>query len=265
MSITLVRAVLAHSRAKLGARLVMLVLAERASSDGVSWPSLEVIAREAGVTVKTVTDALREQGSLGEVEIRKAQDGRRRFNVYRVLLPGAEEVDYERLAQHNVTLREPFAGGRDFQSSGDGWKSTDATGGKRRTFSPRRPLCLNRKEDQPPLKAWDDDREQRGPSPLTPEDEAVLQALVNDLNDADERTYTTFANNFGGTLNAEQFERARWLLQLRGGIALGAEPIQNDARYAHWMLTKLANGDPEDTLDALETEMPKLPDGRYAG
>ena len=45
---------------------------------------------------------------LGELETRKANAGRRRFNVYRVVLPGLPAVDYERIERFGISVSSPF-------------------------------------------------------------------------------------------------------------------------------------------------------------
>lgn len=118
MSFEVVNAVLDYSEAELSCRLVMVVLAERASPDGVSWPSQVEIADKARVTVRTVTTCLRDLEAAGEVETRKAQVGRVRLNVYRLRLPCVhDEVDYDRLERAGLKLVEPFTTGNVFHPS----------------------------------------------------------------------------------------------------------------------------------------------------
>jgi hypothetical protein len=117
MSAKVMDAVLNHSTSELSCRLVMVVLAYRASEDGVAWPSQVDIAARARTTDRTVRTCLRDLEAGGEVETRKARKGRISFNVYRVTLPGVEDVDYRRLAEHGVRLAMPFTTGTDFRSS----------------------------------------------------------------------------------------------------------------------------------------------------
>jgi Helix-turn-helix domain len=107
VSATLVRAVLSRSRAEHAARLVLLVLAERARPDGVCWPSQKCISEEARLGERTVREGIEDLVALGELEVRAAQDGRRRLSVYRVLVGDLEPVDYERI---HGTIAEPFGG-----------------------------------------------------------------------------------------------------------------------------------------------------------
>jgi hypothetical protein len=105
MSVSLVRGVLERSRSEHAARLVMLVLAESAWKDGVTWRSQTQICTRAKLAERTVRDAIEDLVALGELEVRVAQDGRRRFYAYRVLVSKVEPVDYHRIPG---TIAEPF-------------------------------------------------------------------------------------------------------------------------------------------------------------
>jgi hypothetical protein len=77
--------VLRNSRATLGSRLVLLVLADYADEDGGScWPSVATIARESLLSERQVQYCLRHLEQLGEIEV--AKGGGRRSNRYRVLM-----------------------------------------------------------------------------------------------------------------------------------------------------------------------------------
>lgn len=93
-----------ESKSTLGTRLVGFVLATSAWNDGISWLPQEEIAEQANVSVREVRYAIEKLVELGELEKRKAQRGRRRVNVYRVLL-GARVPQYERLP---FDLEDPF-------------------------------------------------------------------------------------------------------------------------------------------------------------
>lgn len=106
--------VFAHSEATLAARLVLLALADQASDDGVTWVFQETIAEKAKLDATTVRRAVRKLEKIGELETRKAQRGRKRVNVYRVLMPDLPEVDYDRLP---FEIAEPFTTVQDARSS----------------------------------------------------------------------------------------------------------------------------------------------------
>jgi hypothetical protein len=77
--------VLRNSRATLGSRLVLLVLADYADEDGGScWPSIKTIANESLLSERQVQYCLRNLEQLGEIEVSKG--GGRRSNRYRVLM-----------------------------------------------------------------------------------------------------------------------------------------------------------------------------------
>ena len=97
----------AHSRSKLAARLVLLALADNAHDDGIAWPGHRLLAEKAMLSERTVSRAISELESLGEIEQRKAQLGKRRINVYRICITGLLDPDYTRVP---LTLDSPFTG-----------------------------------------------------------------------------------------------------------------------------------------------------------
>ena len=83
--------VLRNSRATLGSRLVLLVLADYADEDGGScWPSVKTIARETLLSERQVQYCLRSLEKMGEISIEKG--GGRRSNRYRVLMAGVQNL-----------------------------------------------------------------------------------------------------------------------------------------------------------------------------
>jgi DNA-binding Lrp family transcriptional regulator len=111
-------------------RLVAIVLADRASHDGVAWIDQQAIVDRARVSESTARRAIRELEDRGELETRKVQRGRRRINVYRLRLPGIVDrpVEYERLP---FDVDPPFSttGQSDRSSAVDDRSSTTATTG----------------------------------------------------------------------------------------------------------------------------------------
>ena len=90
MSVKVVRMVLERSRSRGPARVVLFVLAEHADDHGVAWPSVQTIAREAGLSRRAVFRGLDKLVELGEVERRfKGQRLRNgaAVNLYRVMPP----------------------------------------------------------------------------------------------------------------------------------------------------------------------------------
>jgi hypothetical protein len=85
--------VLKHSEAKLGARLVLLVIADRcANDDGTgAWPLLSTIARDARLSETAVHDAIRRLVADGQLEVAKRAN---HSSEYRVIMTasGAESV-----------------------------------------------------------------------------------------------------------------------------------------------------------------------------
>jgi len=104
-----VSAVFEHSQSYLASRLVMLVIAEAASNDGISWPGRAKIAKRAGISEEHVSRCLQELAcELREIEIRHYYRGRVRHNAYRIRLPGLNPIDYTRLDQHGICLALRF-------------------------------------------------------------------------------------------------------------------------------------------------------------
>lgn len=116
MSVRILSKVFKYSESTLAGRLVLLALADAAWDDGVTWADQEALAEKARVSEQTVRRALRDLESSGQIETRKAQRGRRRVNVYRVLVPGIDEPDYDRLP---FVLAEPFTTAQSKRSSED--------------------------------------------------------------------------------------------------------------------------------------------------
>lgn len=119
MSVDVLREVFKHSRSKGVARNVLTVLADAAHPDGVTWlpivPSKDgdpsrCITHRANASRRAVIDAIASLEELDEIEVRTAQRGRRRFNVYRVRLGSValSAVDYADLP---FRLDRPFADG----------------------------------------------------------------------------------------------------------------------------------------------------------
>ena len=85
--------------------LVLLALADQAGDDGVTWVEIPRIARKTRLSERHVIRMIGALEKEGRVEKRKAQRGRRRVSVYRVLGPGLRPVDYDRLP---FDLDRPF-------------------------------------------------------------------------------------------------------------------------------------------------------------
>jgi hypothetical protein len=113
MSVRVISEVFQHSKSVLAARLVLLVLADAAHDDGVTWVSQEEIAAKTLAVDSTVRRVINDLVEAGEIEVRKAQRGRRRINVYRVTFADVEP-DYDALP---FTLNEPFSTAADIERS----------------------------------------------------------------------------------------------------------------------------------------------------
>lgn len=85
MSIQALAAVLEESKARLSARLVLIAIANHANERGEnSFPNLETLAREAGLSVRQVQRAIGQLEKLGELHAKTRFEA---SNLYRILLP----------------------------------------------------------------------------------------------------------------------------------------------------------------------------------
>lgn len=92
MSIHVISDVLRHSQAKLGTRLVLIVLADHAKRDGTgAWPSVATIADEANLSERAVQRALRELEAAGEV-VSQGPHPEHGTTVWDVLVGGAKSA-----------------------------------------------------------------------------------------------------------------------------------------------------------------------------
>jgi hypothetical protein len=91
MSVHVMDWVLRHSEEKLGRRLVLLVLADHANTDGTgAWPSVDTIAREARLSRRQTQTCLRELVKSGAIaEAGTSAQGTR---IYDVLMGGADSA-----------------------------------------------------------------------------------------------------------------------------------------------------------------------------
>jgi hypothetical protein len=96
-----------HPESEVAERLVLVVLADAAHDDGITWISQEEIANKSRLSVRHVGRCIKALDDRLEIETRKAQRGRRRINVCRVSLAPLEP-DYDRL---------PFALTEDFTTN----------------------------------------------------------------------------------------------------------------------------------------------------
>ena len=88
MSVQAISWVLSHSKAKLGARLVLLSIANHARDDGTgAWPSIATIAREAHLSDRQAQYCIKLLQKIGEVQ-RQEGMGPYGTNLYSMPLMG---------------------------------------------------------------------------------------------------------------------------------------------------------------------------------
>ncbi len=110
MSVHAISAVLKHSRARLGDRLVMLVLADHADANGGnSFPSLPLIAAEALMSTRQVRRALQklEGTEKFEAEIEAVGTTESGVTIWQILLPGVTGSHESVTNPTSAPLKEP--------------------------------------------------------------------------------------------------------------------------------------------------------------
>lgn len=90
MSIAVTRAVWERSRARGGARLVLLAIADFADDKGEAWPAAPTLAAKCRMSKSTVFEALAELRRIGELEI-DVRRGPHRCNRYRVIVRNPDD------------------------------------------------------------------------------------------------------------------------------------------------------------------------------
>lgn len=138
MSFRVVAKVLDESDERLARRLILIVLAETAHDDGIVFLGQEEIAHKARLSRSHVAEELVRMVGDGVLELRKAQRGRKRINVYRIVLDGLLDPRYDRLP---FALDDPFTTSEvPTRSESDGVGSTGSTTSDLARKSPASPL-----------------------------------------------------------------------------------------------------------------------------
>jgi len=105
MSVRLMTAVFDHSASRLADRLVLLVIADSAHDDGTGcFRGKESIARMAGVSRTTVTEAIGRLEALGEIVVERRPG---RSSLYSVVLPGVGQNPAGSVGQNPAQGRPP--------------------------------------------------------------------------------------------------------------------------------------------------------------
>ena len=97
MSIRVMTAVWDYGQGDTSAMLLQLALADPASDDGVSWPTIGELSRKSRLSERHVGRLLGEMVKDGRLQRRKVQRSRLRISAYRVNLPGLSPVETTRL------------------------------------------------------------------------------------------------------------------------------------------------------------------------
>lgn len=111
MSNEAITAVLRHSQSTLGARLVMLIIANIADHDGVGHPKIPYVCEATKLGRTAVHDALNRLEQIGELSIKRGR-GRGNLSLYAICLPGLKGPDSERFRE-SEKVRIPAKKGPD--------------------------------------------------------------------------------------------------------------------------------------------------------
>ena len=90
MSAKTITEVWQRSQARVGARLVLLTLADLADDDGCARPKIKTIARKAGLCERSVKRAIKKLVGAGELQVTRGV-GRGNSSQYRVMLGWTQE------------------------------------------------------------------------------------------------------------------------------------------------------------------------------
>src|SRR5688572_9746171 len=231
MSVDVITAVLQEARAKLGDRLVLLVIADTASRDGVAWLDQRTIAARARLSLSQTERCVKALERAGELEIRKAQRGRRRISVYRVTVgaPARLDVDYDRLP---FQLNEPFTTTPQIagSSAGDDPANPQPT-------TPQIRGSLKREPSSEPPEAPDAERRPRNViwdelaalygEPTTKTEKALRGKVVAEIADALDVGLTAFS----AAARADEVRRRHEALEQAWG---GRATVTPTALVKHW-------------------------------
>lgn len=113
MSIKAMTRVFDESEARLGARLVLLALADFSNDDGRSWPSVATIARKARLSPRQVQRILRDLETEGELVVEEGA-GPHGCNMYRIVFQGGDNLS----PVENVRGDKSDTGGVTFRTGG---------------------------------------------------------------------------------------------------------------------------------------------------
>ncbi len=119
MSLEASRRVWESSNAKLGARLVLLAIADHSNKDGLAWPSAGRIACETLLSLRQVRRCLSELERAGELVIERGA-GPNRTHVYRIVVGLTPSVGGDRMSGcQDVTVTSATDGGDISDMGGD--------------------------------------------------------------------------------------------------------------------------------------------------
>lgn len=105
MSVQALSAVLDHSQSRLSARLVLIAIANHANELGEnSFPNLETLGKEAGLSERQVIRAVRRLEEIGELSVVRAKNKPNRYVInIPVINRGAKLSGLGRVDTQNVT------------------------------------------------------------------------------------------------------------------------------------------------------------------
>lgn len=102
VSIQIMSRVWSRSKAEGGALLALLAIADFADDEGLAWPSLEVLAKKARLSVRQLCTVLDELEDLRELHRERSTGGRNKRSRYRVTLSeNREEISLKKQQRKN--------------------------------------------------------------------------------------------------------------------------------------------------------------------
>lgn len=104
MSIQVMSRVWQNSKAKSGALLVLLAIADFADDEGNAFPSVETLAEKSRMSERNVQLSIRRLQQAGELSVKKP--GKHRANTYKILVRGAN-ISGEKIAPVQIFQVKP--------------------------------------------------------------------------------------------------------------------------------------------------------------
>lgn len=234
-------------------------IAMRAGSDRTAWPSYEVLAADAGMSVRRAKDAVAQLASLGVIVVteRRTADGRQISSLYRLVDEAVDNPDRVQEMHPDRVHEKPEQSARkggpectpcthiDEQEPRTRTKNKNAPPLRGETTTPaptRPPIPASTRRPTPPASSR---RGQIGPKTLTPLETAVLEVCGLDAQIASGRDLATAEAAAGalgrhGVTPAEVVRAARAWPAKFPGRAPEDVAAPDPGQLARWVLQRQA-------------------------